>query len=57
MHEVKRLLSAFWSDEDGPTAVEYALVVTLIAIAIILGATALGTAVNQNFNNTSKQIK
>ena len=33
-------------DDDGATAVEYGLLVTLIAIALITGATLFGSKIN-----------
>ena len=33
----------FWVDESGATAVEYGIIIALIAGAIILALTALGT--------------
>jgi pilus assembly protein Flp/PilA len=47
---MKNLLARFVKDESGATAVEYALLASLIAIAIIGGATALGSAINTKFN-------
>ncbi|CAH2902969.1 MULTISPECIES: Flp family type IVb pilin [Paraburkholderia] len=41
---------AFIRDEDGVTAIEYGLIATLIALAIIVGATAVGTNLNAKFN-------
>jgi pilus assembly protein Flp/PilA len=38
-------------DEDGATLVEYALVVSLIAIACIATVTALGKQINTAFTN------
>jgi len=46
---MKKLLARFVKDESGATAVEYALLASLIAIAIIGGATALGGAINTKF--------
>ena len=43
-------------DERGATAVEYALMVGLIALAIIAGATALGTAVNGKFSSSATTV-
>jgi pilus assembly protein Flp/PilA len=43
-------------NEIGATAAEYALLVTLIAIAIIAGATALGVAINGRLDDTATQI-
>lgn len=42
--------------ETGATAAEYALLVSLIAIAIILGATALGTSVNTRLQDTADAV-
>lgn len=39
-------LSHFLADESGASAAEYALILALVAIVIIGGATALGTAIN-----------
>lgn len=41
----------FMRDEEGVTAIEYGLIASLIALAIILGATALGGGLNQLFKN------
>lgn len=35
--------------EDGVTAIEYGLLATLVALAIVVGATALGGALNAMF--------
>ena len=43
-------------DERGATAVEYALMVGLIALAIIAGATALGGAINTKFTNAGTTV-
>ena len=41
----------FMRDEEGVTAIEYGLLASLVAIAIILGATALGTSLNALFTD------
>ena len=41
----------FLRDEEGVTAIEYGLIAALIAIAILVGAGALGTNLNTLFNN------
>jgi len=43
--------------ETGATAAEYALLVSLIAIVIVVGAFALGNAVNDRLNNTAECIE
>ncbi|KQZ33269.1 hypothetical protein ASD50_00245 [Mesorhizobium sp. Root552] len=44
-----KLLSRFVKDESGATAIEYGLIAALIALAIIVGAGALGSALNTKF--------
>jgi pilus assembly protein Flp/PilA len=53
---MKHLVSRFLADEAGATAVEYALLAALIAVVIIGGATALGTQINQKFNDIATSI-
>jgi pilus assembly protein Flp/PilA len=47
---------AFIRDEQGASAIEYALLVALIALAITAGATALGTNISAMFNNASTKL-
>jgi pilus assembly protein Flp/PilA len=42
--------------QAGATAAEYALLVALIALAIIAGATALGIALNANLGNAGSTL-
>jgi pilus assembly protein Flp/PilA len=42
--------------ETGATAAEYALLVSLIAIAIILGATHLGNSINTRLDDTATKV-
>ena len=44
------LIRTFLHDEDGATAIEYALIASLIAVAIIIAVTAVGTKVTGVFN-------
>ena len=43
-------------DDKGATAVEYGLMVALIAVAIIVAVTALGTRLNVLFNQITTEI-
>lgn len=43
-------------DEHGATAIEYGLIVALIAIAIITGVQGLGSQVGSTFNTTSSSL-
>ncbi|CAI08220.1 pilus assembly protein, pilin component [Aromatoleum aromaticum EbN1] len=45
-----KMLQQFIVDEDGVTAIEYGLIASLVALAIIVGAGALGTKLNDVFN-------
>lgn len=44
------MLKQFIRDEEGVTAIEYGLLASLIAVAIILGAGTLGNNLNLLFN-------
>ena len=46
----------FLQSEDGPTAVEYAVMVALIAVIVIAGAGLLGGAVNAQLSNAGTTI-
>lgn len=43
-------------DESGATAIEYGLIASLIAVAIIAGAKALGTNINVMFTNLADKV-
>jgi pilus assembly protein Flp/PilA len=51
-----KLLSRFYKDESGATAVEYGLIATLIAVAIMIGATQLGGALNDRFSGLADSV-
>lgn len=48
---LKRLVLRFLRDQRGVTAIEYGLIITLISLVVIGGATAVFTKYGQNFNN------
>jgi pilus assembly protein Flp/PilA len=52
---MKRLLK-FLKDEAGVTAVEYALIAALIAVAIIIATTFLGQQIAATFNTVANAI-
>ena len=54
MYEVSR---KFVADESGATAIEYALIASLIAVAIIAAVTAVGTHLQNTFNEVSSNLK
>jgi pilus assembly protein Flp/PilA len=46
----------FFKDESGATAVEYGLLVSLIAVAIIVAVTTLGGNLSTMFQNVADKI-
>ena len=51
------MFAAFFSDDQGATAIEYGLIATLVGIAIIIAAaTALGAALNGAFTTAAGAI-
>jgi pilus assembly protein Flp/PilA len=45
------ILRRFVAEEEGADAVEYALVIALIALAIVAGATFMGGAISNKLSN------
>jgi pilus assembly protein Flp/PilA len=54
---MNRTLKSFLKDEEAPTAVEYALMVAGVAVAIVAAVYALGGTVQKMFNTASTSIK
>jgi pilus assembly protein Flp/PilA len=46
----------FMKREDGPTAVEYAVMLALIIVVCITAITAIGTNANKTFNNVANNL-
>jgi pilus assembly protein Flp/PilA len=53
----RRRITAFLANESGATAVEYALLASLIAIVIVTTVTAIGTKLNGVFNEVASNLK
>jgi pilus assembly protein Flp/PilA len=51
-----KFVSRFMNDESGATAIEYGLIASLIAVAIIVAVTGLGTALSTKFAAISTSI-
>jgi len=47
---------SFLKNEDGPTAVEYAVMLALIIVVCITAITALGTNANTTFSYVGTQV-
>jgi pilus assembly protein Flp/PilA len=50
------MLKRFFLDEAGASAVEYGLLVALIAVVIITAVTTLGTNLSSKFNSVATTI-
>ena len=53
---MKALIVRFIRDEQGQDLVEYALLITFIALACIVGMQQLGTAINNRYNSISSSL-
>lgn len=47
---------AFLHDEDGPTAVEYAVITSLIAVAVIASVGQVAAVTKSSFNSSGSAI-
>jgi pilus assembly protein Flp/PilA len=53
---MKSLLVRFVREDHGQDLVEYALLITFIALACIVGMQQLGTAINNNYQSISTSL-
>ena len=51
-----RTYKCFYQDDNGATALEYALIAALVALSIVTGASALGTSLNTLFTDTGEYM-
>lgn len=56
MKHLAQSFKTFLADEEGATAIEYGLLASLIALAIVGGATALGGSINDLFISVSTTL-
>ena len=52
---MKKLIG-FFKDEEGATAIEYGLLASLIAVAIIATVTLIGTNLNTTFTSVANAL-
>jgi len=50
------LINRFWKHERGATATEYAMLIVFIALAIAIGAQALGGGLGKTLTNIGNMI-
>ena len=53
MRTLLQAVTRFVQKEDGPTAVEYAVMLALIIVVCISAITSLGSSANNTFSNVS----
>jgi pilus assembly protein Flp/PilA len=53
---MSKFVQRFVQDESGATAIEYGLIVALIAVVIITAVTALGNNLGTAFNSISTSV-
>ncbi|ENI4487579.1 Flp family type IVb pilin [Vibrio fluvialis] len=56
MNKFTKFVKDFWQDEEGLTAVEYAVAGSLIALAVVTAFTNLGSAVGNAINEMTDVI-
>jgi len=56
MKSIVSYVKRFLREEEGVTAIEYGLLAALIAVAIILGATTVGTKLGALFTTISGKL-
>jgi pilus assembly protein Flp/PilA len=54
---MKNVMSRFFADKSGATAIEYGLIVALIAVVIIGAVTSLGTNLNTTLTAAGSAIQ
>jgi pilus assembly protein Flp/PilA len=53
---MSKLVASFVKDESGATAIEYGMIVALIAMAMVVGAGKLGNAINAEFTGLAGKM-
>ena len=53
---MSKFVTRFMNDESGATAIEYGLIVALIAVVIITAVTTLGSKLNVSFGKVNSVL-
>ena len=57
MNALSKKLVRFLQDEDGPTTVEYAMMILLVFLAVLTAITALGQATASSLDASADSIE
>jgi pilus assembly protein Flp/PilA len=53
---MSEMLKQLWRDEEAPTAVEYGIMVALIAVVIIVAVKLIGTNLDLTFDKVAAEL-
>lgn len=53
---MRRTLSPFWRSNDGATAIEYAVIAAILAVAVVAGAAVFGSTVNARLSSVAEKV-
>jgi pilus assembly protein Flp/PilA len=56
LRRLRKQVMAFFSEEDGPTAVEYAVMLALIVVVCLVAITSIGKTTNATFESISSAV-
>ncbi|MCF7960948.1 MAG: Flp family type IVb pilin [Pirellula sp.] len=56
MRSIKNALKRFLKSEDGPTAVEYAVMLSLIVVVCLTAVSTLGKRTSSSFTTIANQL-
>lgn len=56
MKKIANSIKKFMASEDGPTAVEYAVMLALIIVVCLAAVSAVGSNANSKFNKVSSYL-
>jgi pilus assembly protein Flp/PilA len=56
MRDLRKAVVAFLREEDGPTAVEYAVMLALIIVVCIAAITTVGTNSNKTYSSVGSTL-
>ncbi len=56
MHRLRNAVRRLLLGEDGPTAVEYAVMLAMVAVAILTVISSIATAISGTFSTVSSSI-
>jgi Flp pilus assembly pilin Flp len=53
---MRKLWNAFWTDESGQDLAEYALLIALIAVAVVIALPPVGEAIKNVFDKVKGEL-